>query len=132
MELATFSGDADGLDDRILSYDLLACLAPFLCSAPTVPQAHNPLWSTNKTKFRLSTIIVSRLLPLLRHNAHSSQKNDRRDRGVLSFINRHRRWFSPIFLRVSPIPVPRPRNSACAINWLITCLDWTRVRETWK
>ena len=60
-------------DDRVLSYDLLACLAPFLCSC--------------RTKFlfngRLSPITVSRFLPVLWNDDYRLEKDDKGDGCIL-------------------------------------------------
>ena len=100
VDIATFTGDPD-MDDRILSYDLLACLAPFLCPDPPPPFPPPRVIVSNS---RLQTTPVPRLLPLLRHNAHRPKENDQRDRGVLSFINRHRSGIPSKFLLVPPRP----------------------------
>jgi hypothetical protein len=79
----------DGIDDRILSYDLLACLAPFLC-----------IQVTFSTYNRLSSTLVSRLFPILRNNAYRSEKDDQGDGGVLSPFSCYRRGFLAEFLCV--------------------------------
>jgi hypothetical protein len=79
----------DGIDDRILSYDLLACLAPFLC-----------IQINFFTYDRLSSTLVSRLFPILWHDAYRAEKDDQGDGSVFSSLSRHRRGFLAEFLCV--------------------------------
>jgi hypothetical protein len=58
--------------------------------------ATTPRWAN----YRLQTIVVPGLFPVLWHHAHCVEKNDKGDGGVFSFISGHRSRFSAEFLRV--------------------------------